>query len=93
MRMLEGADYNNMNLISPFFEEAVDSMCGVSKTVSVTAMFVDYANLNDFVRSRFSSPCWREAELGDLRSQIEHFRRKAKARFGQFQASGMATSK
>lgn len=40
--MLEGVDYINIDLVSPFFGEIVDTMCGYIKTAPVTEVYVDY---------------------------------------------------
>lgn len=34
----------------------------------VTAVLVDYADLNSFVRKQFPSPGWRATNLGDLQT-------------------------
>lgn len=78
MEMFEGIDYNNIDLVSRFFEMKVDAMAGTSITTSVTPVLVEYADLNNFVCKQFSSPGCSGSGPGDLQPQNEEFRQKEK---------------
>lgn len=76
--MLEGANFNNMDLFLRLFGKLVNSMCRSLKTASVLSVLVDFADFNNFVCIRFSSRGWSKNKIGDLATQIDEFKQKRK---------------
>lgn len=91
--MLEGKDYENIDVVAPFFGEIVDIRFGNSKTAPVTDVFTQHTDLIRTIRNNSSRPGWTEEKLSSFQQQINRFKVRALVVFGQYQASNMKTSK
>lgn len=78
---LEDADFNNINLVSPFRGEIVDITCECFRVASVPEVFVDYFDQSNSVLKQYFRPGWNGEELENLQAFVEKFRKSTKDLF------------
>lgn len=86
---MEAADYENVDQVSPFFGETIDTICGNSELGPVTSIFTQYVDFKNNVRRRFCCPGWTKDELDSLGFQINAFQKSAVDIFGTYQVSSI----
>lgn len=76
--MLEEADRNQIEHVSPFFGDIEDVCCRITTNSPVTELFTLYIDIVKKMFNRNGEPDWAEQELSDLQGQNKTFREKAK---------------
>lgn len=91
--MLEGNDYESIDLVSPLLREIVDVYCKNSKAACVTDVSCQYVDLVRAIRRGESQPGWTERKLSTLQRQIYRSKTRVLAVFGPTTTFKMRTSK
>lgn len=93
MGMLEGKDYKNLDMVSPFLGMFVDRCCGETSRAPNTSVFVQYVDLMQSCLRIGRQPEWSRRQVEKLRKRICSFKKDTIALFADFQKSHFATLK
>lgn len=91
--MLEAADYEDVDLVSPCFGKVVDTLCANSETRPVREVLCSYSDLIHNIRKRVSSPRWTHDEPLLLNHHVNRLCNVSVNICSPHQASNMGTSK
>ena len=91
--MLEGKDYEAMDIVSPFLGAILDMCCGEQDNAPITRTYTKYSEILNFVNRSWLLPGWDDASLRKLKSMIKSFKEVARMTFEKYQVSGMGTTK
>ena len=91
--MLEGADFNSVDMVSPFLGSIIDRCCDNILIAPVTTVFTKYVELVNFIGRVDCTPGWTQSDLHKLKTDICSFKDVGRSTFGAYQPSGMGTPK
>lgn len=91
--MLEGADYKNIDMVSPLFGEIVDTLTENSTFAPITEVFTQYMDPRNFIWKHFSHIGCTEKNLSKLEVQVNRFRCVAARVLKPYHSTDIAVSK
>lgn len=93
LRMMEAADYENIDQVFRSFGEIVDIICGNSESGPVTSVFSQYVNLRTIFADDIVDHDELRKSLIVIVYKLMNFKKTAIVIFGPYQTFNMGTSK
>lgn len=90
--MIEGKDYDNLDMVFPFVGAIIDRCCGLSDA-PLASCFTRYTDMFNLTFRYCRRPGWSNGELHQLSSMLEALKREATSVFSRYQPSEMKTCK